>query len=110
MIGIETDVRTTKDGHVLVVHDKDFKRLSNVSSAVDKTELKDVPTDYKNDIANFFGCDHYTLKPQDQAKFVTLEKVFKELPQDQVLMIDIKDSKEKRSCVAVKELVEKYSR
>ena len=53
----------TKDGHVLVVHDKDFNRLSNVDKQVEQTPLSEIPTDYKNDIANFFGCDHYSLKP-----------------------------------------------
>ena len=66
----------TKDGHALVIHDKDFKRLSNDVSKVEETCLKDIPDVYLNNVANFFGCDHYSLKPSDSAKFVTLEKVF----------------------------------
>src|SRR5512137_2618005 len=39
----ELDVRTTKDGHVMMFHDKDFARiLPNASEAMKKKRLEDL--------------------------------------------------------------------
>ena len=59
----------TKDGHLLVSHDPDFKRLCGLNKKVCDTNLKDVPERFSNDIPNFFGCDYYTLKPGDKCEF-----------------------------------------
>ena len=41
---------------------------------------------------------------------MTLDEVFKKLPTYQVIQIDIKDSKDLKSCDTVKELIDKYQR
>lgn len=40
---LETDVRITKDGEIIVFHDEDFKRLCGVDKKVIDTNMKDIP-------------------------------------------------------------------
>ena len=91
----------TKDGHLLVSHDADFKRLCGLDKKVCDTNLKDVPKRFSNDVPNFFGCDYYTLKPGDKCEFTSLEQVFKALPKEQMICVDIKDANKKQSCYAM---------
>ena len=64
-IAIETDVRMTKDDHMLVCHDKDFKRLGGVDKRVSDLKLSEIPKAYTGSITNFFGCNNYTVKQND---------------------------------------------
>jgi len=40
---LETDVRITKDGHMIVCHDEDLQRLCGDSRKVCEVNLKDLP-------------------------------------------------------------------
>jgi glycerophosphoryl diester phosphodiesterase len=40
---LETDVRITKDGHIIVCHDEDFKRLCGDPRKVKEVNLNELP-------------------------------------------------------------------
>ena len=52
----------------------------------------------------------YSRKNTDGETHTKLEDVFKEIPKEQVLHIDIKDTQKKEAVIAVVNLVKKYNR
>ena len=107
---IETDVRSTKDGHVLICHDPDFKRLTDKDVKVAEMNLEDLPKRYKSQYPIEFGHHDYQVDKEDVAEYCTLEELFKTMPRSQVIQIDIKDAHDEASCRRVRQLVDKYER
>ena len=107
---IETDVRTTKDGHVIVCHDPNMLRLSGKDLEVADTNFSDIPKTYTSKFMVEFGHHDYKVQKSDVAEFCTLEQLFQTVPRSQVIQIDIKDSHDKVSCQKVRQLVDKYER
>ena len=62
---IETDVRCTKDGKVLICHDVSFKRLTSFDAKVSEISLDQVPKRYAKTISIDFGHHNYKVKPSD---------------------------------------------
>ena len=58
---IETDVRSTKDGHVLVVHDPDLMRLTKTPTKVAEMTLSELPSRYCERIENEFLHHDYLV-------------------------------------------------
>ena len=62
-VAIETDVRCTKDGHVLISHDNNLKRITGVDTNVSETNLADLPKSYIGKLNIEFGhTSDYTVK------------------------------------------------
>ena len=53
---METDVRITKDKHIIVCHDDDFERVCGIKQYVKETLLQDIPK-FKNKIPMHFSKD-----------------------------------------------------
>ena len=96
---IECDVRITKDGEIIVFHDADFQRicqtdtLSRYDQKVLETNFSDLPL-LKESMPISFSHDgslKYKRKEGDQNCLSKLDDVFKVIPPDQVVQIEIKD-------------------
>lgn len=86
---IETDVRITKDGKIVVCHDADFTRLCKKQSIKEKlirdTMSNELPV-FKEKLPLHFGKDvSYIRQKGDQNTYTTLEEIFQVLPQDQLI-------------------------
>ena len=77
---IETDVRCTKDGQVLICHDESFKRVAAFDMKVSDISLDQVPKKYAKTFSIDFGHHSYNVKPSDQAEYCTLEQLFAAVP------------------------------
>ena len=77
---IETDVRCTKDGTVLVCHDPNFKRLGGKDALIVDTPLAEVPKSYASKFMIEFGHHDYEVKKTDEARYCTLDELFATLP------------------------------
>ncbi|MDH4476815.1 MAG: glycerophosphodiester phosphodiesterase family protein [Verrucomicrobiaceae bacterium] len=78
---VEADVRMTSDGHLVVVHDEDTKRVSGVSLKVSKTSLEKLR-----------GLDVgrvKTKKGQGQ-RMPRLEEVLAMMPEEKLLLLHLK--------------------
>mmetsp|Transcript_27234 Transcript_27234/g.36398 ORF Transcript_27234/g.36398 Transcript_27234/m.36398 type:complete len:100 (-) Transcript_27234:638-937(-) len=64
---IETDVRSTKDGHVLICHDPSFDRLAATDMLVAETNFADLPKRYTEKFMVEFGHHDYEVKESDAA-------------------------------------------
>ena len=113
---IETDVRIMKDGKILISHDPTFDRLCQRSSLKHKgqkiidTLSTELPT-FKEDMPLHFSKEaFYRRKEGDQNTYTLLEDVFKVLPREQVIQIDIKDTDNEDAVRNVLALVYKYDR
>ena len=104
------DVRSTKDGEVLVCHDSSFKKLAGVDKSVTDLNLNEVPKKYIDKFEIDFGHHDYEVKPSDKAEFCTLEQLFASVPKTQIIQMDIKDAKNKATCMHVRRLIDKYDR
>jgi glycerophosphoryl diester phosphodiesterase len=87
---IETDVRYTKDGVIVVCHDDNFHRLSGANSTardqlVRETNLADLPRFRDRIPIHFSKSQPYKMREGDQTYFSTLEEVFEALPRDKVI-------------------------
>ena len=56
---IETDVRSTKDGVVLVCHDPNFMRLTGIDKDIAETNYEDIPKRYQKSLQIEFGHHRY---------------------------------------------------
>jgi glycerophosphoryl diester phosphodiesterase len=63
---LETDVRITKDGVILVCHDADFYRLCLDEGLVKDTHSKELPIFRDRLPMHFSKGQYYHLKPTDQ--------------------------------------------
>ena len=110
-VAIETDVRSTKDGQIIINHDDNLLRMTGHDIKVSETNLVDLPRQYVKQIEVEFGHHDYMINEgRDQAEICTLEDLFQIVPQTQLIQIDIKDALDKSSCLRVRQLVEKYGR
>jgi glycerophosphoryl diester phosphodiesterase len=85
---LETDVRMTKDGVIIVCHDDNFHRLCGVQSGdslVRETNLTDLPLFTDRLVMHFSKSQRYLMKTGDQRSYSTLEQVFAELPKETVI-------------------------
>ena len=64
-IAIQIDVRMTKDGHMLVCYDKDFKRLCGVDKLVSETNLSEIPEAYNSNLIDSYGNNYYKVTQDD---------------------------------------------
>jgi len=69
---LETDVRITKDGHIIVCHDSNLKRMCGDPRKVAETDLKDLPSFKQKIPMHFSSLDKngefeilYERKPTD---------------------------------------------
>jgi len=79
-VAIETDVRCTNDGQVLICHDDNFRRVAASDAKVADISLDQVPKRYASEIPIDFGHHNYRIKPSDQAEYCTLEQLFASMP------------------------------
>jgi len=70
---IETDVRCTKDGQVVVCHDADLGRITGTSQLVAETNFEDLQKQFTKHIWVEFGHNDYEVKDTDAAEVCTLE-------------------------------------
>ena len=87
---LETDVRMTKDGVILVCHDDNFHRLCGASSTAGDNLVRDTHSSelplFKDELYMHFSKGQtYKLKDGDTRRFSTLEEVFTALPKDVVI-------------------------
>ncbi len=76
---LETDVRMTKDGVIIVCHDDNFHRLCGVQAGdalVRETNLQDLPPFSDRLVMHFSKSQRYVMKEGDQRTYSTLEEVF----------------------------------
>lgn len=113
---LETDVRITKDGHIIVCHDEDFSRLCGDPRKVSDTNLADLPK-FKQKMPMHFSklnkdCEfqNYERKPNDQSSFSTLEEVFQLINVDVPMSIEVKDKDSKEAALKTALLIRKYKR
>lgn len=86
---IESDVRITRDGHIIVCHDDTFDRICKQDGSfkpgqkVMNTNFADLPK-FKDEMPICFsdGSIKYKRKPSDQDSFSKLEDIFKVVPYD----------------------------
>lgn len=77
---IETDVRITKDGKILVCHDQDFSRLTKTKKKVIETLSSDLPN-FKDELPmHFSNKSLYKRLASDTNSYTLLEDVFIKLP------------------------------
>ena len=88
--GLELDVHTTADGHVVVIHDKTVDRTTDGSGPVGEMTLREVR---RLDAGYRFSLDGETYPYRDRGVNVpTLEEVFRRFP-DVPINIEIKGSR-----------------
>ena len=79
--GIELDVRLTRDGQLIVYHDRCLNRTSNGTGPVNRSTLADIRS---LDVGAWFGAQ---FKGE---KALTLDKVFESLPADYLINVEMK--------------------
>jgi glycerophosphoryl diester phosphodiesterase len=62
---IETDVRMTKDGHIIVCHDDNFIRLAGIDGLVKDTHIHELPSFQDKLPLHFSKNLYYELKEDD---------------------------------------------
>mmetsp|Transcript_8418 Transcript_8418/g.14091 ORF Transcript_8418/g.14091 Transcript_8418/m.14091 type:complete len:292 (+) Transcript_8418:225-1100(+) len=120
---IETDVRITKDGVILVCHDQTFERLCKPEllphlkakvSEMEWNNLESTPEFKQQMPLHFAGLRNsqtaYERAEGDQSSYSRLEDIFAALPKEQVIQVDIKDMQSEEAVRAVLHLVRKYER
>ena len=56
-------MRCTKDGHVLISHDDNLKRITGIDAKISETNLADLPKSYVNKLKIEYGhTSEYTVK------------------------------------------------
>jgi len=80
--GIELDVRVTKDGQLVVFHDNDLKRLFDIDKKIEDLEY----------------CELRKFELEGQ-KVPTLEEVLSTVPENGLLIVEIKDERAAREAV-----------
>lgn len=80
--GIEIDIRLTKDNQIVVIHDSTINRVSNQTGQIKDMTLKELKK-YN------FGTKE---KP---SKICTLKEILEILPQNKLILIEIKETKNK---------------
>lgn len=79
--GIELDVRLTRDGHLVVFHDRGLKRLGRRRGLVTNTTLDEMR---ELDVGAWFGPEYRGERPP------TLDEVFELLPSDYLINVEMK--------------------
>ena len=114
---IECDVRMTKDGQIMVAHDMNYDRIFKTETCTEGmktvrlTDFDKLP-EFKDEIPVDFSYPktYYTRKETDSKTYTRLEDVFKEIPRDIVIHIDIKDGDIETPVHKVVDLVKEYHR
>lgn len=114
---IESDVRITKDKEIIVCHDETFERVCKNDGSfrqgqrVRDTNFADLPQ-LNDEIPICFsdGSIKYKRKDTDQKTFTKLEDIFKAVPHDQIIQIEIKDQHDEYALRKTCRLVQKYNR
>ncbi len=84
-------MRLTKDGHLLTCHDENFYRLSKVDRTVLECPFEELPSFNEHMPLHFSQNRHYKRKEDDTETYTLLEDVFKKIPSEIVIQIDLKD-------------------
>ena len=107
---IETDVRLTKDGHLLTCHDENFYRLTKIDMKVLECPFEELPS-FSDTIPLHFSQDkHYRRSADDDNSYTLLEDVFKQIPNEVVMHIDMKDKQNPAAAKELVRLIHKYER
>ncbi|MDZ4834028.1 MAG: glycerophosphodiester phosphodiesterase [Candidatus Melainabacteria bacterium] len=87
---IELDVQLSKDGHLVVMHDKTVERTTNGAGLLSSLTLPELK---RLDAGYHFSCDGGNSYPYRQQGVVipTLDEVLARFP-DQVFLVELKDS------------------
>jgi glycerophosphoryl diester phosphodiesterase len=93
---IETDISCTKEGKLIIFHDKSGKRLLNIDSDINTVYWKDINNKYLQ----------YNGK-ETKNKVLSLEQFLKQINKSTILYLDIKESS-KTVADSVLFLIEKY--
>lgn len=101
---LETDVRLSRDGTVMVTHDETLERTTNGLGLVRDLDLSDL----KNlDAGCKFNDENGNPHDGDQLKLLTLDELFEHYP-DVGINIDIKDN-DVQAATAVAKVVTRYA-
>ncbi|CDW71239.1 glycerophosphodiester phosphodiesterase domain-containing protein 1-like [Stylonychia lemnae] len=107
---LETDLRLTKDGILMTLHDDNFNRLSNVNKKVEEMNYKDQPK-ILDEIPMHFTKDYkLKLTEKHDKSFTTLEQLFSSIPSEIVVQIELKDQDNFEQHRKTVELIQKYKR
>ena len=105
---IETDVRLTKDGHLLTCHDQNFYRLTRQDRKVLECPFDELPS-FSDVMPLHFSQDkHYRRQSNDDHTYPLLEDVFRAIPKETVMHIDLKDKDNEAAAKELVRLIQKY--
>lgn len=105
---IEGDVYRTKDNKLIMIHDKNLKRLTGVDVNLDQIDYKDLPNFQSNIDIHFSASDQYKNPENTHKKPDLLESFFKRFQNEPVFFsIDVK-SNTIEDFELCRELVKKY--
>ncbi len=101
---LETDVRLTKDGHLILFHDDDLKRTTGVEGTVRELTLDELR---QIDLGHTFSPDgtHFPCRGKG-LRVVTIQEAFERFP-DTRFNIDIKDD-DKAAPAVLAEAIKEY--
>ncbi len=103
---LETDVRTTRDGHLILFHDEDLRRTTGVEGTVSESTLEELQ---QLDLGYMFSLDGKSFPFRGKGlSVVTIREAFEALP-DCKFNIDIK-STDGRSPALLAEAIREYAR
>ena len=96
IIGVEFDIRLTKDNYIVIIHDSYINRTSNGSGKVEQMKLKELQK-YNYGTKNFYQS------------IVTLDKILK-LNSNKIILIEVKiDNNELEFSKILKKEITKYN-
>ena len=107
---IETDVRLTKDGRLLTCHDENCYRLTKQDLKVLECPFEELPSFSETIPLHFSQDKHYRRSPNDDGTYTLLEDVFKEIPKEIIMHIDMKDKNNPAAAKELVRLIHKYER
>lgn len=81
---VEIDIQLTKDNEIVVIHDADTKRVSGKKLLIRKSALKELKT---------LDVGAYKDEQWENEKIPTLSEVLETVPENGILIIEIKSSK-----------------
>ena len=72
--GIETDIHKTKDGHFVINHDSDFKRVAGCETVIEESTLEEIMNIVLLDTDG--TKDRYDLRPTVLQNYITICKKY----------------------------------
>lgn len=72
--GIETDIHRTRDGHFVINHDGDFRRVANDETVIENATLEEIQNIILNDIDNL--KTRFDLRPTTLQNYLSICKKY----------------------------------